>query len=121
MPFISKYYVFTFLQKLKLEEEMLQGIEGPSSTKSGEEEVGKCPLNYQIINRYVDSSRTDMKPIKFKSKEVERKRVTIYMHSERTQSTTRKNGKLIALPSSLEELFLVAGQCFELLSKVTKR
>jgi KHA, dimerisation domain of potassium ion channel len=81
----------------------------PSSTKRGAEEVGKCPLNYQIVNRYVDNSRTDMKPIKFKSKEVECKRVTIYMHPDRIQSPTGQNGKLIALPSSLEELFLVAG------------
>ncbi|XP_078164071.1 KAT1 potassium channel [Carex rostrata] len=100
-----------FFQKLKLEEEV-QGVEGPSSTKRGEEEFDKCSLNNQIINRYVDSDRTEIKPNKFKRKEIESKRVTIYMHPERIQSPTRQNGKLIALPSSLEELFLIAGQKF---------
>ncbi|KAJ4768038.1 potassium channel protein [Rhynchospora pubera] len=98
-----------FFQKLKLDEEILQGIQSPSSTKKGEES-DRCSLNYQIITRFVDCHRTEIRPIKLESKEFECKRVTIYMHPERIESPRKQNGKLIACPSSLEELFVIAGQ-----------
>lgn len=84
----------------RAEEEKLEETKGE---KSNSGRAGKCHGNDSDHQHC--SSSIQIKQFKRKDK-----RVTIHMLSQEKDRLERKNGKLIVLPSSIEELLRLAGQ-----------